>query len=38
ETENMSFLTITTASGEILIAPEEEYVLIVLKEKGVKLF
>ena len=38
EAGSMSFLTITTESGEILIAPEEEYVLIVLKEKGVKLF
>ena len=34
----MSFLTITTVDGEVLIAPEEEYILIVLKEKGVKLF
>lgn len=34
----MSFLTITTMNGEVLIAPEEEYILIVLKEKGVKIF
>ncbi|MHA1144676.1 MAG: roadblock/LC7 domain-containing protein [Candidatus Helarchaeota archaeon] len=34
----MSFLTITTLEGEVLIAPEEEYILIVLKEKGVKIF
>ncbi|MHC1592231.1 MAG: roadblock/LC7 domain-containing protein [Candidatus Helarchaeales archaeon] len=34
----MSFLTITTLEGEVLIAPEDEYILIVLKEKGVKIF
>ena len=38
EKGSMSFLTITTMDGEVLIAPEEEYILIVLKEKGVKIF
>jgi len=38
EEGSMSFLTITTVYGEVLIAPEEEYILIVLKEKGVKIF
>ncbi|MHA1784973.1 MAG: roadblock/LC7 domain-containing protein [Candidatus Helarchaeota archaeon] len=36
--EQMSFLTLTTANGEVLIAPEEEYILIVMKDKGVKIF
>jgi len=38
EKEAMSFLTLTTANGEVLIAPEEEYILIVMKDKGVKIF
>ena len=27
----MNFLTITTQSGEVMVAPEENYILIVLK-------
>ncbi|MHA1311681.1 MAG: roadblock/LC7 domain-containing protein [Candidatus Helarchaeota archaeon] len=34
----MSFITITTKEGEILVAPEEEYILIVQKEHGVQIF
>ena len=34
----MSFVTITSKEGEILVAPEEEYILLVQKEHGVQIF
>ena len=38
EDDVMSFITITTKDGEILVAPEEEYILIVQKDHGVQIF
>lgn len=32
--ESLSFMTLTIFDNELLIAPEEEYILIVVKEKG----
>ncbi|TFF88584.1 MAG: roadblock/LC7 domain-containing protein [Promethearchaeota archaeon] len=38
ENDKMSFITITTGEGEILVAPEDEYILIVQKDHGVQIF
>ncbi len=33
EEKNLNFFTIDTKGGEVLVAPEETYILIVLKDK-----